>query len=217
MRPSIRFVAITLFIFILTARCAVAFAQNTVGEVTAITGVAKLERGGNETDILPSMPIKIHDKLRTMAKAQLTVTFRDGSQLVLSESSSCTIDEYSMKLTARAEASIGLWAGHLRAIVNLATGGILNFRVHTPNAIAAVRGTEFETAYIADRPCPEDRSCMRYTTVGVFHGVVSVANISNPAQAVQVTEGYETTVACESPATSPAPLGMKEMGAPGYY
>jgi hypothetical protein len=58
---------------------------------------------------------------------------------------------------------------------------------------------------------------MRYTTVGVFHGVVEVANISNPAQAVRVTEGYETTVACESPATSPAPLGMEEMGAPGYH
>ena len=58
---------------------------------------------------------------------------------------------------------------------------------------------------------------MRYTTVGVFHGVVSVANIANPAQAVQVNEGYETTVACEAAATSPAPLGMEEMGAPGYH
>ena len=54
----------------------------------------------------------------------------------------------------------------------------------------------------------------RYTTVGVFHGVVAVANISNPAQAVLVNEGYETTVACEAPATSPAPLGMEEMGRP---
>jgi hypothetical protein len=34
---------------------------------------------------------------------------------------------------------------------------------------------------------------------------------------VQVTEGYETTVACDAPATSPAPLGMEEMGAPGYH
>jgi hypothetical protein len=32
-----------------------------------------------------------------------------------------------------------------------------------------------------------------------------------------VNEGYETTVACEAPATSPAPLGMEEMGAPGYH
>jgi hypothetical protein len=213
----IRLVAITLLSFTLTSRCAAAFANDIVGEVTGITGVAKLERGGNEVGIALSMPIEIHDMLRTMAGAQLTVTFHDGSKLILSEPGSYTIDQYATTSTTRTEASIALWAGHLRAIVNVMAGGAPNFQVHTPNAIAAVRGTEFETAYIKDRPCPEDRTCMRYTTVEVFHGVVAVANSSNPAQAIQVAEGYETTVACESPATSPAPLGMKEMGAPGYH
>jgi hypothetical protein len=136
------------------------------------------------------MQIKVRDKLRTTAKSKLTVTLRDGSKLVLSESSSYTIDEYSIAATTRMRASIALWAGHLRAVVVTALGGVPDFEVHTPNAIAAVRGTEFETAFIADRPCPEDRSCMRYTTVGVFHGTVAVANIANPTQTVQVTEGY---------------------------
>jgi hypothetical protein len=214
---SIRLVAVAFFNLILTSHCGAAFAQDTVGQVTEITGSAKLERGGVEVEAAPMMQIKIRDKLRTTAKSKLTVTLRDGSKLVLSESSSYTIDEYSIAATTRMRASIALWAGHLRAIVVTALGAVPDFEVHTPNAIAAVRGTEFETAFIADRPCPEDRSCMRYTTVGVFHGTVSVANIANPAQAVQVTEGYETTVACERPATSPAPLGMEEMGAPGYH
>ena len=213
----IRLFAIALSSVILISLSAVAFAQDTIGQVTDVTGSAKLERGGIEVDATPSMPIKVRDKLRTTAKSKLTVTFRDGSKLVLSESSSYTIDEYSIAATTRIRASIALWAGHLRAIVSTAAGGVPDFQVHTPNAVAAVRGTEFETAFIADRPCPEDRSCMRYTTVGVFHGVVAVANIASPAQSVQVTEGYETTVACESPATSPAPLGMEEMGAPGYH
>ena len=213
----IRLIAIALLSLILTSHCAAAFAQDTVGQVTDITGSAKLERGGIEVEAATMMPIKVRDKLRTTAKSKVTVTFRDGSKLVLSESSSYTIDEYSIGATNRIRASIALWAGHLRAIVFIAAGGVPDFEVHTPNAIAAVRGTEFETAFIADRPCPEDRSCMRYTTVGVFHGVVAVANIANPAQAVQVSEGYETTVACEAPATSPAPLGMEEMGAPGYH
>jgi hypothetical protein len=213
----IRLIAIALLSLILTFHCAAAFAQDTVGQVTDITGSAKLERGGIEVEAATMMPIKVRDKLRTTAKSKVTVTFRDGSKLVLSESSSYTIDEYSIGATNRIRASIALWAGHLRAIVFIAAGGVPDFEVHTPNAIAAVRGTEFETAFIADRPCPEDRSCMRYTTVGVFRGVVAVANIANPAQAVQVSEGYETTVACEAPATSPAPLGMEEMGAPGYH
>jgi hypothetical protein len=214
---SIRLVAIVLFNLILTSHCAAAFAQDTIGQVTEITGSAKLERGGVEVEATPMMQIKVRDKLRTTAKSRLTVTLRDGSKLVLSESSSYTIDEYSIAATTRMRASIALWAGHLRAVVVTALGAVPDFEVHTPNATAAVRGTEFETAFIADRPCPEDRSCMRYTTVGVFHGVVAVANILSPAQAVQVTEGYETTVACERPATSPAPLGMEEMGAPGYH
>ena len=213
---SIWLVAIALFSLILTSH-RVAFAQDSVGQVTEITGSAKLERGGVEVEAAPMMQIKIRDKLRTTAKSKLTVTLHDGSKLVLSESSSYTIDEYSIAATTRMRASIALWAGHLRAVVVTALGAVPDFEVHTPNAVAAVRGTEFETAFITDRPCPEDRSCMRYTTVGVFHGVVSVANIANPAQAVQVNEGYETTVACEAAATSPAPLGMEEMGAPGYH
>ena len=213
----IRLVTITLLSVILTSRCSLAFAADTVGEVTGLTGVANIERGGAEFAAALSMPIQIHDRLITIGKAQLTVTFHDGSKLILSESGTYSIDQYAITSTTRTEASIALWAGHLRAIVNVISGSAPNFQVHTPNAIAAVRGTEFETAYIKDRPCPEDRTCLRYTTVEVFHGVVAVANSTNPAQMIQVHEGYETTVACESPATSPAPLGMKEMGAPGYH
>ncbi|HYR79517.1 MAG TPA: FecR family protein [Candidatus Dormibacteraeota bacterium] len=213
----IRFVAITLLSFIVTSQCSIAFAGDTVGEVTGLNGVANIERGGSEFAAALSMPIQIHDRLITIGKAELTVTFHDGSKLILSETGTYSIDQYTITSATRTEASIALWAGHLRAIVNVISGGTPNFQVHTPNAIAAVRGTEFETAYIKDRPCPEDRSCMRYTTVEVFHGVVEVANSSNPAQTLRVTEGYETTVACEAPATSPAPLGMKEMGAPGYH
>ena len=188
MQIPTRLIAIFALTFTLISRCATAFAQAPVGEVTSITGIAKLVRGGSELNLAPSMPVEVRDRLSTAPEAKLTVTFSDGSKLTLSESSSYTIDRYEMATTARRQAEIELWAGHLRAIVNLGAGGVPDFEVHTPNAISAVRGTEFETAFIEGRPCPEDRSCMRYTTVGVFHGVVAVANISNPAQAVLVNE-----------------------------
>jgi hypothetical protein len=193
------------------------FAQTAIGEVENVTGSVKLERAGQMLDVVPSMPIQVHDKLGTSAKGKLTVHFHDGSKLMLSESGSFTIDEYTIASDSRVVAKIALLANHLRAIVNVGRGGVPNFEVHTPNAVAAVRGTEFETAYIANRPCPEDRSCMRYTTVEVFTGSVAVANTVNPTQTVQVNDGYETTVACEAPATAPAPLGMEEMGSPGYH
>ena len=92
----LRLVVVALFSLILTSHCAAAFAQDTVGQVTDVTGSAKLERGGIAVDAAPAMPIKVGDRLRTTAKSKLTVTFRDGSNLVLSESSSYTIDEYSI-------------------------------------------------------------------------------------------------------------------------
>ncbi len=202
---------------IVAALPAPAFAQTAVGEVMTVIGAAKLERAGKEMDVVAAMPIEVHDKLKTSTKAQLTVQLHDGSKLILSESGSISIDQYTISPGNALTASIGLWANHLRAIVNVGLGGTPNFEVRTPNAVAAVRGTEFETAYIADRPCPEDRSCMRYTTVEVFKGLVSFANTASPAATVKVNEGYESTVACEAPATAPAPLGMNDMTSPGYH
>jgi hypothetical protein len=52
----------------------------------------------------------------------------------------------------------------------------------------------------------------------VSEGIVEVTNPTNPsAPAVTVEAGYETTVPCEEPPTSPGPLGIGEMGGPGYH
>ena len=192
-------------------------AQEAVGEITKVSGIAKLDRGAKELDVASALPVAVGDKIRTSSNAQVSVTFKDGSKLELGESSSFTVDQYAITGSRRTKALIALWGGHLHSIVSVVVGDAPNFEVHSPNAVAAVRGTNFETAFIEGRPCPEDRSCMRYTTVGVSRGVVAVSNPSNAAPAVEVAEGYETTVACESAATSPAPLGMEGMGAPGYH
>jgi ferric-dicitrate binding protein FerR (iron transport regulator) len=192
-------------------------AAQEVGVTSKVSGIAKLARGGKELDAVPAMPVAIGDRIRTMKSAQVSVTFTDGSIAELGESSSFTIDRYALSGAARKSGLLKLWRGKLRTIVKVATGSAPSFEVHTPNAVVAVRGTDFETAYIADRPCPEDRSCMRYTTVGVSSGVVAVSNPSNSAPPLEVREGYETTVACESAATPPAPLGMEGLGAPGYH
>lgn len=207
----------TVIVLILIFTSQMTAAQNAVGEFTKVSGIAKLARGGNEIDIAVGMPVAVGDKIRTSANAQVSVTFKDGSKLELGESSSFTVDKYAIAGSSRLKAVIGLWGGHIHSIVTAVVGRPSNFEVRTPNAVAAVRGTDFETAFIEGRPCPEDRSCMRYTTVGVSSGSVVVSNPSNSAPPVEVGEGYETTVACEAAATSPAPLGMEDMGAPGYH
>lgn len=158
----------------------------------------------------------VRDRLETMPKSHLTVTLKGGSQLMLAESSTMVIDDVSAD--AGKNSSIGLMLGHLRAVVYPRLNAAPNFEVHTPNAVVGVRGTEFETAYIEGKPCPGFPTCLRYTEVDVFKGVVEVRNPTNPkAPVVRVTQGYSTTVPCELPPSSAAPLGMSELGAPGYH
>lgn len=192
-------------------------AQEAVGEISKISGSAKVARGSKILDAATAMDVLVSDRIQTSVKAQVSVTFKDGSQIEIGESSSLIIERYALSGEARQSALLSLLVGRLRSIVKVLVGPVPVFEVHTPNATASVRGTEFETAYIADRPCPEDRSCTRYTTVGVTRGIVAVRNPSNPTPAVEVHEGYETTVPCESAPSSPAPLGMQDMTAPGYH
>jgi hypothetical protein len=215
-RPMLRLIYSTAIVLTLILAPQMATAQE-VGAIAKVTGTAKLERAAKELDITVAMPISIGDKIRTLKNSQVSVTFRDGSSAELGESSFLTIERYALSGSTRTSGLLALWAGRLRTIVKVATGGEPSFEVHTPNAVVAVRGTDFETAFIDNRPCPEDRSCMRYTTVGVSRGLVAVSNPSNPAPPIEVREGYETTVACEAAATSPAPLGMQDLGAPGYH
>jgi ferric-dicitrate binding protein FerR (iron transport regulator) len=210
------FFFILLVVLLLPALAAPVVAQDSVGQITELTGSARLERGGHEFGAVVAMAVYLNDKLRTVENSHLTVTLRDASTLSLGESSVVVIDRYHSPAGAGNSRLIRLLRGTLRTIVVGSQSGGYDFEVHTPNAVASVRGTEFETAYVEGRPCPEDRSCMRYTTVGVYDGRVLVSNPGNSAPPVAVTKGYETTIPCEAPPTSPAPLGMEQLGAPGY-
>jgi FecR-like protein len=208
-------------LFILLPLCLIyiaeqrALAQEPVGSVTELEGTAKLLRGKQEFNVAIKMAVIVRDKLQTMSKSHLTVTLRGGSQLILAESSTMVIDD--LAADARADSIISLMLGHLRAVVYPTVGTTPNFEVHTPNAIVGVRGTEFGTAYIDGKPCPGFPTCLRYTEADVYNGVVEVRNPSNPkAPPVRVMQGYETTVPCELAPSSAAPLGMSELGAPGY-
>jgi hypothetical protein len=213
-RPSI-LVSLTLCLIYTFATGRRVLAQETVGSVTELEGTAELFRAKQEFNVAIKMAVIARDKLQTMAKSSLTVTLLGGSQLRLAELSTMMIDDAAAD--ARSNTSISLMLGHLRAVVRTAVGTPPNFEVHTPNAIVGVRGTEFETAYIEGKPCPGFPACFHYTEVGVYKGVVEVRNPTNPkAPPVRVTEGYETTVPCDLAPSSAAPLGMSELGAPGY-
>ncbi|HTW89891.1 MAG TPA: FecR family protein [Candidatus Binataceae bacterium] len=191
-------------------------AQRPIGTVTRIDGVAMLERGGRSLKVGPGTAVAIGDKLVASANGRLTVTLDDGDQLILAESTSIVI-QGSAGIGGNLATPIQLVGGHLRSLVDAGLRGLSRpFEVHTPNAITAVRGTDFETAYIEGKPCPGFPDCLRYTDVGVYKGVVEVTNPADLKASVRVTEGYETTVPCELAPSSPAPLGIGDLMGPGY-
>ena len=195
-----------------------ALAQEVVGLITGVGGSAQLIRGPQSLTIGVGMGVDLGDKIVTAPNAHLTLTLRDGSTLNLAESGTLRID-HVVGSAAAGPSVIGLLGGHLGSVIAAALGGTNgSYEVHTPNAIAGVRGTKFETAFVDGIPCPGFPTCLRYTEVGVSEGLVEVSNPTNPnAAPVIVKAGYETTVPCQEPPSSPGPLGIGEMGGPGYH
>jgi ferric-dicitrate binding protein FerR (iron transport regulator) len=214
-----RSLLIVLMMGVYSAICSsnAALAQGVVALVTELVGSATLIRNGQMVKVVVPMALQTNDRLVTESDAHLVVTFGDNSRLELGQSSSIVINQGLVAGATSGITRVDLMGGHLRSIVNAGLRGMAGFEVRTPNAVAGVRGTDFDTAYIAGTPCPGFPNCLRYTDVAVHKGRVEVSNPLNPQAApVITTAGYETTVPCEEPPATPSPLGMEQMLSPAY-
>ena len=125
-----------------------AFAQNSVGTVTEVSGIASVRRGSLTLAAVNQMPILLHDAITTQAGSSVTIGLIDKSSLKLGENGILTIDDSMLVNGAGAPSKVGLYGGKLHAlIIGAMRGTATTFEVHTPNAIGAVRGTEFDVSY----------------------------------------------------------------------
>jgi len=195
-----------------------AIAEEPVGSITALKGHAIARRAGQELEVVLAMSVLRDDEIVTDAGSGVTITLTGGTRLTLSESTSLIVDESIVAADKRGKSIMHLLGGQLRSIVASIGTVSGNFEVHTPNAIAATRGTDFEVAFIEGKPCPEEPTCRRYTTVGVYQGIVDVSNptSSDSSHSVAVTAGYQANVPCELVPKPPSPWGIEELTTPGY-
>jgi len=113
-----------------------------------------------------SQPVQVGDEVRTGSGAQLILEVPDGSYMVVSENSRLVVEDF--------------WSGSLRSLMNLMAGKVRfyvqrlggrpnPYRVTTPTALIAVRGTTFDVsideAQIAEVRCLEGRVAVE--TVGL--------------------------------------------------
>ena len=183
-----------------------------VGTVTQLSGSAQIQRAGATISVAQGIAVELNDRLTTSARSSATVTLASGTTLSLVEHTNLTFDQ-SVTNAGTGRTQLNLVAGGLRSIVSVLQP-TQTFEVHTPNAVAAVRGTDFDTTYTEGRVRPGYEGCQRYSDFRVREGVVAVSNPANPAEVVEVSAGYETTVPCLLSPLSAGPLGIAGAAGP---
>ena len=173
-----------------------AHAQNTVGTITQLTGTANIQRAGATIAVAPNVPVMLHDRIATDANASLTIGLVDNSSLQLGPSSTLVIDDSVLVNGVGAPSRVGLMGGDLHSIiVGAMRGASTTFEVHTPNAIGAVRGTDF-TTHTDSNGRQGFPNCFQFTDLAVDSGTVQFCNTATPPDCRDIHQGEHSTMAC---------------------
>jgi len=187
-----------------------AAAQGVAGSITALSGTATIVRGGTSIPGAFGTKVDVGDKIATGPSSSATITLTDGTQMELTDSSNLTIDENLLTPSgSRASTKVTLFSGLLRSLVRATPGTPPNYEVHTPNAVASARGTNYDVDHETGVHDKHYRDCTEFTHVAVYDGTVEVNNPTNPtAPPVEVNSGQKVTVPCGAAPLFGAPGGL---------
>lgn len=136
---------------LITLACA-AHAQ-VVGQVEKVEGAPEVMRVGTSqwVAIRPADSVSVGDQLRTREGAKMEIRLKDDSVLTLAEKTVMAIDDQTLQPSGQNTSIFSLLLGKVRAVVaNRYKEPGSRFEVHTPTAVAGVRGTEFVAEASAD-------------------------------------------------------------------
>ena len=137
------------------------------------------------------------DWIRTNAEGLATVTFFEGVSTDIWTNSLIQISQLDLRDEAHFAVSVDITVGETLSRVEGMAGSDSSYEVHTPNAVVAVRGTEFWVRVLPDG----------VTEVMVVSGAVSVAGLNPAGEVVSemaVETGFQVTV---SPDGAVGPVG----------
>jgi hypothetical protein len=200
-RHMIGSVCAAFMVLITSAMTAVpAAAVEKAGDVVAVRGKAAIERKAGRVDARVAAALMESDNIVTRDKSRIKMLFRDDSILTLGANSKLIIKKYlSSPDPKRAESIYELADGRLRSVV-----GSSGFRVTTPTAFAAARGTIFTVAYNMETGTTE---------ISVLEGSVEVRNINADVAGSRIVRaGQSTTVSGGNPPTPTKPTDLKGAG-----
>jgi hypothetical protein len=197
---SERKIVLLFIVFLVLMLSLPAQGASPVGNVTYVEGKVDILRGGKP----PAVPAKPGDQVapgdivRTKSRSKAEIALSDGTLLRIAQRSRIDIGEY-VSGDLHAKSVITLQRGKANAIVHKSTAKRISvspdansFEIHTPNAVAGVRGTDFFIAY--------ER---RNTTVLLKEGAVCVYNIKLPNSESCLPPAFITVVSGDNPPENP--------------
>lgn len=184
-------------------------AQTAAGSFQTVSGQVQIQRSGGATiGAASGVGVNVGDRVITGANGHAVIILNDQSRMELGPASSITLDQFTVTGGATST-RVSLFSGVMRSLVNASSGGAAaDYQVHTPNAVAAVRGTRFDTAYSENVIRPGYQGCTKYTDVSVYQGTVNIAPAATPNAGKDIHAGYEATLPCDKPPTDGGPLSM---------
>src|SRR5580692_8178503 len=185
-----------------------AVAQTAAGSFQSVNGQVHIDRAlGATVGAASGVGVNVGDRIITGPNGHAVIILSDQSRLELGPASSITLDQFTI-IGGATEMRVNLSSGVVRSLMNAVSGAAPDYEVHTPNAIAVVRATKFDTAYSENVIRPGYRGCEKYTDVSVYQGNVNLAPAGAPAAGEDVHAGYEATLPCDKPPTDAGPLSM---------
>lgn len=178
-------------------------AQTQSARLISARGIVSVRHAGQELTVTPGMALEIGTSVETGTNGLLTIELPNGSRTTLPTRSRLLIRQLRrFELGGAIDYDLEVGSGKAETEAT-PTGGRGNFRVRTPRAVSAVRGTRFRVGYDAD-----NRS-----SAEVLEGVVAVA--AGKAPAGEVSQGFGAWIGDDGKITGETLLAPVELVDPG--
>ena len=124
--------------------CIPALLLASIGNVSAVKGVAKIERNTKSIAIKYGSAIEERDKIVTQNKSKVQIILKDQTVVTIGENSKYSFDEYKFDTKANSKANMKLSHGFFRVVTGK-IGKIApeRFKIQTKSATIGIRGTHF--------------------------------------------------------------------------
>lgn len=181
---------VLLLVFLVLITAPIAFGQGFL-QVSSLNGKAEIRSASSsafQALTMSNRQVQVGDQIRTGPGSSVVLTLPDSSYMVVSENTDMIIQDF---WSGGLRSTVNLMLGRVRFYINAFGGRPNPYRVQTPTALIAVRGTIFDV--VVD-PAQTEVYC--------FEGQVAVESAGLSDREVILNPGWHTLV---SPGRYPLP------------